>query len=243
MFRRAIANVLEVPLVNVAKVTASEIETRPGLRRLQSTQTKRYDVAYEVIVPSGMDADAMVEKMNRIAMSGSSESQAFRQVLTSADGIAQVGQIVAKIPARKFEEKATTPLGSQPEPQEEKEENSWTSLVVGSVAVFMALLCGTTTILLLRRKLQPSPTAVPNPKADGETLKSVDGAILPGQEVDAEAGNGQADGAVLLGQGVDAEAGKGQKLDAEAVDGLVLPDEEVEEVPTGKTLPPRLVHL
>jgi len=198
IFKRAIANVLEVPLVNVAKLIASEIETRPGLRRLQSTQTKRYDVAYEVIVPSGMDADALVEKMNRIAVSGSSESQAFRQVLTSADGIAQVGQIVAKIPASKFEENATTPLGSKPEPLEE--ENSWTSLVIGSVAVFMALLCGTTTALLLKRKLQPFPTPVPGQKVDAETHRCVDGAILPGQEVDAEAGNGLVDGAILPGQ-------------------------------------------
>jgi len=127
-----------------------------------------------------MDADALVEKMNRIAVSGSSESQAFRQVLTSADGIAEVGRIVAKIPASKFEENATTSLGSKPEPQEE--ENSWTSLVVGSVAVFMTLLCGTTTALLLKRKLQTSPTTTPGQKVDAETFNGlVDGVVLPGQ--------------------------------------------------------------
>jgi len=170
-------------------VTASEIGTRPGLRRLQSSQTKRYDVAYEVLVPSSMDADALVAKMNRIAVPGSSESQAFRQVLTSTDGIARVGQIVAKIPAYKVEENATTPLGSEPEPLEE--ENSWTTLVIGTVAVFMALLCGTTTALMLKRKLQPLPNPVPSQKVDAEIQRGLDGVIVPGQEVDAEAGNGQ----------------------------------------------------
>jgi hypothetical protein len=166
IFKKAIANVLEVPLVNVAKVIASEIETRPGLRRLQSAQTKHYDVAYEVIVPSSMDADALVGKMNRIAVPGSSESQGFRQVLTSADALAQVGVIVAKIIARKFEENATAPLGSKPE--ELEEEKSWTSLVVGSIAVFMALLCGTTTVLLLKRKLHAFSTPVQGQKMDAD---------------------------------------------------------------------------
>jgi hypothetical protein len=210
MFRRAISNVLEVPLVNVAKVIASEIETRPGLRRLQSTQTKRYDVAYEIMVPSGMDADALVEKMNRIAVSGSSESEVFRQVLTSADGIAQVSKIVAKIPAHKFEENATTPLGSKPEPVEE--ENSWASLVIGSVAVFIALLGGTTTALLLKRKLQPFPTQVPGQKKDAENHGCLDGAIPSGQEVDAEAGVGLVDGIIAPGQELDGEAGDGPVL-------------------------------
>jgi len=193
---------------------------------LQSSQTKRYDVAYEVIVPSGMDADALVALMNLIAVPGSSASQAFRQVLTSTDGIAQVGKIVVKIPARKFEENATTPPGSKPESLEE--ENSWTALVVGAVAIFMALFCGTTTALLLRRKMQPP---VPGQNVDAETHKSLDGVILPGQDVDAEAGNGAillgqevdadaGNGPSLLGQDVHAEAGKGEEVDAEGGNGL-----------------------
>merc|ERR1719160_202499 len=107
MFKRALAASLDVPLINVLKTTATLLGTSPALRRLQSLNTTRYEVSYEVMVPSYMDVDAVIEKANRIAEPGSAESNLFRQVLTDTDGVAQVRQIVAKVPAGKVE--ITTP--------------------------------------------------------------------------------------------------------------------------------------
>jgi len=239
----------------VAKLIASEIESRPGLRRLQSAQTKRYDVAYEVIVPNNMDADTLVEKMNSIAVPGSSQSQAFRKALTSTDGVAQVGQIIVKMPARKFEESATTSPGRKP--QEEGEEgSSWKSLVIGSVAIIMALLCGTATALLLKRKLQPFPASVPCQNMDADTNGCLDGVVLPVQEIDAEAGRCVVDNVILPVPDVHAKACRspedsgaipaGQAVDAEADKGQVIFFEDVnagagEPVEVCKVLPKRRV--
>merc|ERR1711977_64108 len=49
MFKRALAASLDVPLINVLKTTATEMSTVPASRRLQSLNTTRYEVAYEVI--------------------------------------------------------------------------------------------------------------------------------------------------------------------------------------------------
>merc|ERR1711977_559218 len=85
-------------LANVVELIASEIVQ--GARRLSAVQAKRYTVSYEVVVPSTMSVDALIEKANRIASAGSVESQTFRQVLTATDGVEQVSQVVIKIPAR-----------------------------------------------------------------------------------------------------------------------------------------------
>merc|ERR1719440_365111 len=115
MFKRALAAAVEIPLEFVVKLNVSEInETSGTTRRLQENQsnqtnqtdlhdnqTKVYEVAYEIMVPEYMDADAIIEKANRIAEPGSNESQLFRQVLLETDGVVAVGEIVSKVPAYK----------------------------------------------------------------------------------------------------------------------------------------------
>merc|ERR1712118_159420 len=109
MFKRAIAAAVGLPVEFVVKLEVSEInrsseinvslsgindtaQANPssGTRRLAAIQTKWYEVAYEVIVPSYMDADAIVEKANRIAVLGSEESNLFRDVLMATEGVERV---------------------------------------------------------------------------------------------------------------------------------------------------------
>merc|ERR1712072_1063514 len=144
MFKRALAASLDVPLINVLKTTATQLGTSPALRRLQSLNTTRYEVSYEVMVPSYMDVDAVIEKANRIAEPGSAESNLFRQVLTETDGVAQVRQIVAKVPAGKVE--ITTPS------PEAEEERSWTGLVIGGILVFLLVVLVVTGAVMYKFK-------------------------------------------------------------------------------------------
>merc|ERR1711977_283231 len=144
MFKRALAASLDVPLINVLKTTATEMSTVPASRRLQSLNTTRYEVAYEVMVPSHMDVDEVIQKANRIAEPGSAESNLFRQVLTATDGVAQVRQIVAKVPAGRVE--ITTP---SPESEEEK---SWTGLVVGGILVLLLMVFVVTGAVMYKFK-------------------------------------------------------------------------------------------
>jgi hypothetical protein len=144
MFKRALAASLDVPLINVLKTTATEMSTGPASRRLQSLNTTRYEVAYEVMVPSYMDVDEVIQKANRIAEPGSAESNLFRQVLTATDGVAQVRQIVAKVPAGRVE--ITTP---SPESEEEK---SWTGLVVGGILVLLLMVFVVTGAVMYKFK-------------------------------------------------------------------------------------------
>jgi len=177
MFKRAIAVALEVPLVNMLEVTASKMEQREGSRRLlQSKENKRYEVGYEAMVPKSMDADAVVARANRIATPGSTESQSFRQIVESVEGIVEVGRIVSKSPAQKVEVDSVV---SPTLPESPEEDRSWKSLVVGAIAVLMALLCMTTSAILIRRKRH----------VGHQELKS--------EEHDAESGIGQVDGIVL----------------------------------------------
>merc|ERR1719198_2849641 len=103
MFMRAIAAAVNVSVKLVVRLEVSEINgsvevNSSGLRRLLSVQTKWYEVAYEVEVPSDMDADAIVLKANRIAEASSAESLFFREVLMATEGVEKVGQIVSTIP-------------------------------------------------------------------------------------------------------------------------------------------------
>jgi len=95
MIRQAIADALGMPVKYVVKLTASKIGQGSGLRRLQPLQTKRYEISYEVLPPSSMDPDEVVEKANRIAMPRTVESNVFRQVLVATDGVAQIRQIAS----------------------------------------------------------------------------------------------------------------------------------------------------
>merc|ERR1719380_124930 len=137
VFKRAIAGSLEVPLANVVKLSVSE--TVHGARRLSAVMTKNCTVAYEVIVPSSMVIDGLIERANRIAVSGS----VFRQVLIATDGVQQVRQISEKVPAHK----SVDEIPSQTEA--DKNWKAW-SLIAGSIC--WIILCLASIALLIRNR-------------------------------------------------------------------------------------------
>jgi hypothetical protein len=171
MFKRAIASAVEVPLGFVMKLEVTEIEQGSGSRRLQSIETKRYEVAYEVIVASDMDPNDVVEKANRIAVPGTAESQLFRDVLMATDGVERVGKIVAKIPAYKVSDEASSLPPSTPKNQKE-DEKPWKSLAIGAIAIVLGLSCLLiTSAILIKRKFassEPGQSASSGPEADIE---------------------------------------------------------------------------
>lgn len=150
MFRRGIANALNISIDHVVKLTASEIQQGSRLRRLQSLQTKRYEVSYEVSLPSSTDLDVLVAKLNRIAKSGTMESQVFRQVLTDTEGVAKVGQIVSKIAAHTVDDKIAT---TSPVDDGKDEKKSWVAIVIGSIVIAVAAGCVGTGAVMIKRKM------------------------------------------------------------------------------------------
>jgi len=152
MFKKGIADALEMTIEHVVKLTASQIGQGPGLRRLQPLQTKRYEVSYEVIPPRSMDPDDVLEKANRIAMPGTVESQVFQQVLVATDGVAQVRRIVSKIPAHKIVHESTT---SAPHTQADEDEDkiSWKGVVIGGVTIAMGIACLAVSAVMIKRRM------------------------------------------------------------------------------------------
>merc|ERR1711907_3449 len=139
--------------VNSSEMNSSLVEVNSsGLRRLLSVQTKWYEVAYEVEVPSDTDADAVVSKANRIALTDSAESTQFREVLMATEGVVQVGEIVSTVPASKVGE---TTLGPDPQPSEE-DDRSWKAVIIGAVAVLLGLTCLVVSAIFIKRKMSPS---------------------------------------------------------------------------------------
>lgn len=171
MFKRAIASAVKVPLEFVLKLEVTEVEKGAGSRRLQPIKTKLYEVAYQVLVPSGMDPNDAVEKASRIAQPGTAESQLFRDALMMTDGVARVGKIVATIPAYKVGDESSSPAPSTPKNQE-KDDNSWKSLAIGAIAIVLGLSClAITTAFLIKRKFASSDSgesASSGPEADIE---------------------------------------------------------------------------
>lgn len=110
---------------------------------------KRYQVSYQVIVPSSMDPDAVVEKANRIALASSDESHAFRQALTATKNVVLVGRIVATIPAKTIVGQESTSLAPH---NQDMDDRSWISVVVCGVAVVMAVSCLATSAILFKHK-------------------------------------------------------------------------------------------
>merc|ERR1712216_458286 len=157
MFKRAIAESLEVPLANVVELIASEIVQ--GARRLSAVQAKRYTVSYEVVVPSTMSVDALIEKANRIASAGSVESQVFRQVLTATDGVEQVSQMVIKIPAQVGQIEEIMAMVDKT-PTQTDEGKNWTALIIGAIAIVLAVTClASSAVFLMRRRNADSKSA------------------------------------------------------------------------------------
>lgn len=167
MFKRAIAAAVELPVRFVVKLEVSEINRsvptnlslsevngtsqtslNSGIRRLEAIQTKWFEVAYEVIVPSYLDADTIVERANRIAVPGSEESQLFRDVLMATDGVERVGEIVARVPASKVG--GVTTAG--PSSLTDEDKISWKRVVIGlSVAIAVVACLGISAVLIKRK--------------------------------------------------------------------------------------------
>jgi hypothetical protein len=138
---------------NSSEVNSSSVEVNSsGLRRLVSVHTKRYEVAYEVEVANDMDADTIVLRANRIAVTDSAESLLFREVLMATEGVEKVSEIVSTIPASKVEE-TTAPPNSQPN---EEDDRSWKAVIIGAVAVLLGLTCLVVSAIFVKRKLSPS---------------------------------------------------------------------------------------
>merc|ERR1712072_482913 len=150
MFKRAIAESLEVPLANVVELVASEIVQ--GARRLSAVLIKRYTVSYEVVVPSTMSVDAIIEKANRIAVSGSAESQVFRQVLTATDGVEEVSQVVVKVPAQVGQIEEIIAMSVDKTPTKTNEGRDWTALIIGGIAIVLAVTCLASSVVFLMRR-------------------------------------------------------------------------------------------
>merc|ERR1712070_603652 len=177
MFRRAISKALDVAAEDIVKLAVVGIST--GSRRLQSNQTMRYEVSYEVLVPSSLDAAVVVAKANRIADAGSAESLVFQQVLTDTDGVAGVRNIEMKEPASVYEVTTTTVATNIGHVKKDSDENKrWRALVVGGVTILVVLICLITSAILIKRKRNPAG----DEEASGQNTLAVDGLILPESE-------------------------------------------------------------
>jgi len=157
MFKRGIASAIEVPVEFVVKLEMIEIAQGSRLRRLQSVHTKRYDIAYEVVVPSDMDVDVVLAKANRIAVPDASESHLFRDVLMSTIFVEQVGTIASKIPAFKVGNQASTTAPSTPK-DKDKDEMSWKPLLIGAITILLGVSCLVMSAVLISKKM-PSTDA------------------------------------------------------------------------------------
>merc|ERR1719440_921424 len=155
MFKGALAAAVEIPFEFVVKLNVSEVKETSGTKRrlqenqssqtnqtnLHDNQTKVYEVAYEIMVPEYMDADAIIEKANRIAEPGSNESQLFRQVLLETDGVLGVGSIVSKVSAYKVGHEVTSVAPNTPS-QEEDDHEIWKVLGISLGLLFLVVAGG-----------------------------------------------------------------------------------------------------
>jgi len=157
MFKRAIAAAVGVPVASVVKLQALEITPESGnLRRLQTVQTKRYQVTYAVLVKTSI-VDTVLEKTNRIAMPDTAESQLFRDTLTATDGVEEVRKIVAKTVPYKVDADVSTLAPNTPQ-NEDKDKNSWKPIVIGAVAILLGVSCLVTSAFLLKKKMTSTET-------------------------------------------------------------------------------------
>jgi len=159
MFQSGIASALAIPIKHVATLAVSDTlhhqpdqivdaahdaisnqTNQTNRRRLQVNQSKWYDVAYEVIVPGSMDPDVVMAKVTSITHPDTVEAQVFKSVLMGTPGVAQVWQVLSKIPAFKFEDEVAGVATSDPTLLDAEAETStpW-GLVV--IIIFLVVLC------------------------------------------------------------------------------------------------------
>jgi len=73
--------------------------------------------------------------------------------------VANVGQIISKIPATVFDNEATagTPLT---QPEQDKDESPLRALIIGGLAIVMFALCLLTSVILMKRKQSANQPAL-----------------------------------------------------------------------------------
>merc|ERR1712093_465417 len=222
---KALSNALGVPLKNVVKLLVllvSEFGSGNRLRRLQPSCSLgpesglwdaclKYEIAYEVIVPSSMDPDLVVEKADRIAEWGTAESQVFRQELEATDGVVQARKVQTKISAHIVKDETKTASPSA-EADQDNDNLAWVFAIL--MVVFGCLLaCIYHNRILLQRMM------VPVGKDDGQTSKSPEGEA-DGVNLINGAPICQASHAQLSGGGD--EKAKAVKGDTEDLEGVVI---------------------
>jgi hypothetical protein len=160
-------------------VTVVEIEQGGVLRRLQpstdsSTWQKRlYQVSYEVVPPQGVDPDTIMQAADRIAVANSSEAEMFRQILTTSNGVAEVGKVHVTTPAYKVQQKSTgtsTSMSAEAQADQsgaDSDESSHFALVIGGVTGFVAILFAVGSAILIKRKMASAASRI-SPVSDLE---------------------------------------------------------------------------
>jgi len=209
LFRKALANALDVPLKQVVKLLVSEIGSGKGLRRLQPARTRQYEIAYEVVVPSSMDPDLVVGKANRITVAGSAESQVFRQELMATDCLSKVHQVVMKIPAHIVKDETIT---ASPNVQADQDNDTTTASWL--FAILMVVLGCLVACIYHNRILLQRMMAIGG-KDEGQASKS-----LGGEADGVNLINGQPSKVQLSGSGE--ETVKAAKGEAEDLEGVVI---------------------
>lgn len=167
MFRKGIAEALQVPISSVVDIKVNEVTNGQGLRRLQALQTKRYEVSYEVLPPKSIDPEVVAEKANLITSANTTEFQVFKETLQATSGVAEVGEIVSKVPAYTFQdETANMPPQTPTDPSEGS--TSPVPLVVGGAVGFIAILL-VGGALFYRRKVAANDAREALRRAAGES--------------------------------------------------------------------------
>lgn len=156
MFKKAISSALNVSIEYLVRLTAVEILS--GSRRLQSNETVRYEVSYEVLVPSFVNPAILAAKANLIAEAGSSQAQLFQQVLAATEGVAEVRNVVLKEPATADEVNPSIVPVSLEQGKTSEEEQPLKAWAIGGGAALLALICFITganvvlVIILIKQK-------------------------------------------------------------------------------------------
>merc|ERR1712176_166811 len=175
MFKRAIANSLGISIDDVVKLIIEVLEG-PGLRRLQSAESKRYAVSYEVVTPKSLDPEVVVAKVNSITEAGSVEAQTFRQVLTETPGVGEVRQVVPKLAAFAFEDQAeTSDVSTTAQPFQAEMSTSWgVVILIVFLGVFCLVVVAGSAVALKRRRSKPAAER----SLEGSSLTSTDQVIV-----------------------------------------------------------------
>jgi hypothetical protein len=177
-FKQSIAEALGVSVDDVVKFTVFEISGDKS-RRLQSSQLKQYEVAYEILSSSSIDLEVVVERARAIFVDDSVESNVFRKALTAQADISQVNEVLPKLPVRIFEDEVNIDLSSQIElGNEDSDEND--SRVVEAILLSVAGLACIAIIILSgvwRRRCKAAKADAPSTQQNNDVGASAKGEL------------------------------------------------------------------